>query len=383
MQNYLSINYFKGIVNKKYFFLLLFTTISLVISLQQILIGQINNFIIFRTALTHLTSHMNLYCGYPNEYHDTFLYNPSFIILFFPFFLLPTYLGLILWVQFICIIYYFTINGVFKKSDQVFIFLFTLIEFVTSTQSLQLNSTLACFMLLTYTLLEKNKPVLASLFVVLGVFIKVYPGLAVLLFIFYPNKLKFVIWGIIWATIAAALPLLVVSPEELISIYNQWFHSLASDNSLTESSKSLSLIGILFSWFSHPLMNTVAFQLIGLGILLVPFSLIKKHKNKVFRLLILVSIMLFVVLFNHASESPTYIIAVIACGIWYLNSRKNYFDKLLLLLVFLFTILLSTDIYPMYLRIHYFVPLSIKAIPVLLVWLKLQYDIYTLKTSIE
>lgn len=79
-----------------------YVILSIIIGVQHYLggPGSYNNFRIFRAALSHLAAHQNLHIGYPAEYSDLFLYNPSFCIFFAPFSLLPLPAGLILWLVF-------------------------------------------------------------------------------------------------------------------------------------------------------------------------------------------------------------------------------------------------------------------------------------------
>lgn len=100
-----------------------------------------------------------------------------------------------------------------------------------------------------------------------------------------------------------------------------------------------------------------------------------------FILLYLSLIILFVVIFNHADESPTYVIAITGVALWYAASPKKMTEHILLALVFAGCVLLPTDIYPKWLRAEYFVPLKIRVIPVTLLWLKILYDLLSYKLN--
>jgi len=123
-------------------------------------------------------------------------------------------------------------------------------------------------------------------------------------------------------------------------------------------------------------------MLTGVGVLmfLAPFTQIKKYSNPVFRQLILASLLIWVVLFNHKAESPTFIIAIAGVAIWYFSQPKSSVNLALLISTVLFTQLAPTDLYPSSLRETYFIPYVIKVFPVILVWIKVLYDsLWTVK----
>lgn len=111
-----------------------------------------------------------------------------------------------------------------------------------------------------------------------------------------------------------------------------------------------------------------------------------KFSNYTYRLLFVSSILIWMIIFNHKAESPTYIIAVTGVAIWYvlLNSDRciRSLDKIFMILVFVFTTLSPTELFPKI--IFRFVDYNIvKALPCILVWIKIQYDLYFRKTIIQ
>ncbi|MFX4396854.1 hypothetical protein ABTA35_19825, partial [Acinetobacter baumannii] len=71
-------------------------------------------------------------------------------------------------------------------------------------------------------------------------------------------------------------------------------------------------------------------------------------------------ILLFTVAFNPGVESPSYIIAVVGAALWYvLVPRKNW-EKIIMILVFVFTCLSPTEIFPRYIREEFMKPYHIK-----------------------
>lgn len=122
------------------------------------------------------------------------------------------------------------------------------------------------------------------------------------------------------------------------------------------------------------------FLILGLGVtlLLLPFLNLRSYGNPQFRCLLLASLLIWVIIFNHKAESPTYIIAMSGVAIWYFTQPKRPVNLVLLLLALALTSLSPTDLFPRYLRDHFFSPYKLKALPVILVWLKIQYDIMML-----
>jgi hypothetical protein len=170
------------------------------------------------------------------------------------------------------------------------------------------------------------------------------------------------------------IPLLFVSLNELIGIYRSWFNMLASDppNELNHS-----VMSVMKNWFGLNLDKKYV-QLAGIVLLIIPLLRWNLFQEKVFRLLFLCSILIWVVIFNHKAESATYIIAVAGCALWFFNSEQKPFDVFLIVLLILFTCLSPTDLFPKFLRQDYIVPYSLKGLPCILIWIKIQYELLSL-----
>ena len=98
------------------------------------------------------------------------------------------------------------------------------------------------------------------------------------------------------------------------------------------------------------------------------------YKNFYYRLLLLASVLLWIVIFNHKAESPTFIIAICGVAIWYFPQTRKTENLVLMLLALVFTMLSPTDLFPPYVRNNIFKPYVVKALPCILVWFKLTYD---------
>ena len=84
------------------------------------------------------------------------------------------------------------------------------------------------------------------------------------------------------------------------------------------------------------------------------------------------------VLFSTGSENSGYIIAVIGVAIWYTAApwQRSRCDMALMVYVFFFCTMAHSDLMPRFVREEWMKPYGLKALPVVLVWLKLCYEMY-------
>ena len=94
------------------------------------------------------------------------------------------------------------------------------------------------------------------------------------------------------------------------------------------------------------------------------------------------SILIWMVIFNHKAESPTFVIAVAGLAIWYIAQPATLVNKILIVFAFLLTVLSATDIFPAAIRKNYVIPYDLKALPCVFIWCKLIIDMvfYTPET---
>ena len=336
-----------------------------------------NNYLIFKNSFFHLLENKNLYTYHPKVQADLYKYSPTFALFFGVFSWLPDALGLLLWNGLNALVIYAILQLKFLKPNQKFlIWLFVVLEFITNIQSSQSNGLMAGLMILTFVFLERKNVILATLMVVLSIYLKLFGAVAFALFLFYPDKLKAAAYSILWMVLLFIAPLVVVPWQELIIQYKNWWVLLKNDNPVEYS---LSVMGWLKYWFNI-LPSSSMLTLIGVTLFLIPLTQVKKYTNPVFRQLILSSVLIWVVLFNHKAESPTFIIAIAGVGIWYFSQSKNTLNLILLLFTVVFTQFAPTDFIPKSIREQFFVPYVIKVFPIILVWMKVLYDaIWTVK----
>lgn len=334
-----------------------------------------NNLVIFKSSFGHLINNQNLYLYYPKEYFDLYKYSPAFSVLMAPFYYLPNEVGLFLFNIINTAVFIYAILKLRLPSDSLkFLFLFLFLEFGISMQWVQTNVLIASLIIFAFHSLEKKRLLLASLLIVLTIYIKIFGLVAVVLAIFYPGKLRFALYTIMWMALFAILPLIVISRNELIQQYQNWLNLLKWDH---EASYGVSFIGLVHSWFNlnFSKIGTVAVAAIIFCLPLLKFNCYKIYR---FRLQVLASLLIWIVIFNHRGESPTYIISLVGVGIWYFSQPPTTANKILLWLCLIFTSFTSTDlITPGWITEKYVDTYSIKAVFSIIIWFKLIVDLMT------
>ncbi len=117
----------------------------------------------------------------------------------------------------------------------------------------------------------------------------------------------------------------------------------------------------------------------GILAFLLPFSRFRMYKDKGFQFLLLCSVLLWIVIFNHKAESPTFIIAMAGVALWFVYSEKTKINIVLFISAFILVSLSPTDLFPRYLREEFVNPYVLKAFPCILIWFKIIYDMLVLQ----
>ena len=336
-----------------------------------------NNYKIFKQSYFHLIEGKDLYKEYPEEQWDLFKYSPSFPVFFGLFSHFPDILGINLWNLLNALILLFSIISLpsldIKKKH--FILYFILIEMMTSLQNQQSNTLIAGLLIFAFGFLEKDKYMLSSLFIVLSIFIKLFGIVFILLYFLYPKRWKLFLFSGFWFIIIFFLPLIHINFTQLKDEYIYWYHCVQNDQSI---SYGMSVYGWLKTWFdlNIPKVNTL---FAGMILLLIPFLKVKNIKDVNFRLMLLSSLLIWIVIFNHKAESPTFIIAMSGIAIWYSDQKNSLINLILIIACFILTSLSPTDIFPRNVRESYISPYVLKAVPCIFIWFKLTYDMLMYK----
>ena len=329
--------------------------------------ARYNNYVIFRNSFHHLKDQKDLYAYHEEEQWDLYKYSPSFAAFFGAFAIFPDLAGLSLWNllnALALLLGIYALPGI-SRYNKGLAALFCLIELLTSMQNQQSNALIAGLLLYSYASLEKQRWSLAALCIVFSVYIKIFGMVGFALYLFYYRHWwKLIFHTLLWSVLLFLLPFLFVDANQYRFLMESWLHMLSEDHS---ASLGLSVMGWLESWFGLT-PDKMVVVLAGVLLFCLPLLRFRSWKLPRFRQLTLASVLLWIVIFNHKAESPTFVIAVAGVFLWYLNSRRKTGELLLLLLCLLFTSLSSTDLFPPSLRQSLVVPYVLKAVPCIVVW---------------
>ena len=308
--------------------------------------AAINNYDIYAGVFEHTLQQKNLYIPYPGEYIDTNHYGPFFSVVIAPFALLPDYLGCFLWCVTNAWVLFYAIRQLpFTKKQQHIILLIGLVEMMTAIHNVQFNPMLTGWIVLSFVLIEKEKDFWAALFIVAGLFVKIYGIAGIAFFWFSKHKLKFVLSFIFWFVVLFCLPMIISSPAYIIQSYKDWYHSLveknaqnidASDSNLMQD---ISVMGMIRRIFKNEGLPNYFITVPAAILYALPFLRMRQYKAAAFRLSYLCLALIGVVIFSSSAESSTFVIAVMGIGIWYViqDPPKKIYHHVLIGLVILLT----------------------------------------------
>ena len=359
--------------------IVIYITVCILISLKIVFLETCDNYDCFKASHFHLIKNLDLYLSYPKEYHTEYNYSPFFAVFMGLFAYLPNWLGIFLWNGLHTIPFLFAIHKMpVTDTKKRFLYVFCLLEFITAAENVQTNATVTAFIMLVLIFQQKGKTTTSSFFFVFGSFFKIYVLTAGVFFLCYKKKGDFIWKSIAWGLLFFLMPLLVISWDQLLFLYQSWFTRLQAQ----AVRDALSLLGIINKHISTSIPQE---WVILTGTITMLLVLLKKqvHESLQYRLLYLAGILLFTVVFNPGVESPSYIIAVTGAAIWYINKPRVGWEKWLMIILFVFTCLSPTDIFPKFIREEYFTYYHVKAIPVIIVWAVCIKELFLFKSLSE
>lgn len=338
-----------------------------------------NNYLIFRQAYYHARAGLNLYAAYPNEYYDMYYYGPLFSLFVAPFAIPPEAVGLFLWEVANAVVIIVAVNMLpLDDRRKKIMLLLCLLEFANSVFYMQFNPMITAMIIISFILVEQGKDQWATLLIVLGAFVKLYPVVGLAFFVFSKDKPRFIIWTIAWFGIMMVLPMLISSPAYVINSYHQWFDALNYKSGLNvqlDTTQDWCLMGVVRRFSNNPMIPNLPFLIAGAIIFALPLTRFKQFNSLKFRLQILASALIMVVLFSTGSEHPTYIIAAAGAALYILIQDKPFTAiNIAFIIALLITALTPTDVFPRPIRVwcgHY----AVKAWPVIIIWFKLVYEL--------
>ncbi len=387
LQKFLTIFNKPFFKDKKYITIIWFL-MAIVSSVKQFLTHdtfKYNNYLIYKNVFFHTINKICLYAEYPAEYFDHNHYGPIFSIIIAPFAVLPDWLGMTLWSIFNTAILIWAINKLPLKSNQINLILWICAhEFLTTILSFQFNPIMAGIIVLSFVFISTRKDIWSAMVIILGMFVKLYGIVGLAFFFFSKHKVKFITALICWSIVFFILPMLISSPEYILQTYQEWFDRLIvknSENASLVSMQDISFMGMFRRILQNPNLSNLPFLLFGIICFGLPYLKISFYKTQQFQLLLLSSVLIFTVIFSSGSESPTYIIAMVGVAIWFVIKEKpvSKFDIFLLFFAIILTSFSPSDLIPKFIRENYIRPYALKALPCVLIWFKIIYEMMTLK----
>ena len=342
---------------------------------------------IFYHSFWHAWQQMPLYIIYPED-DNYFLYGPLFPLLMAPLAVLPYQLGRLCWMLIITYVPYWSIRqSFFSRSQQLFILWFIAVEAYTCILDSESNSLILACMLFSFYFIEKEKDFWAALLIALGTVTKIYGIVGLAFFFFSRHKLKFAGWVVAWTIILLVLPMLVFGVDYVWQEYHAWYDVLVHKNDLNQfaAGQNISLLGIVRKVSGIASYSDLWLIVPGVIAFCIPYLRLQQYQNMAFREAMLASVLMFVVLFSTGSESYGYIIAMAGVAIWYTTVpwKRNKWDLALMIFAFIITSMSPSDLFPKQIWRELIKPYSLKALPVVFIWLKLTYELYTRDYSSE
>ncbi|WP_338636565.1 glycosyltransferase family 87 protein [Spirobacillus cienkowskii] len=353
--------------------LLIYILVILIISLIKIFVSDnsANNYYIFLNSLKHILLQQNLYVHYNIEYFDLYKYSPLFPLIMFPFLLFNLKIGAILWNLFNALMLFKSIT-MFKISERkkVIVLAIILPEIINNANNFQSNALLAALFVMCYHLLEKNKLFLFSAASSFLLVFKIYGFFVAYNLIFKNVKtiFKFLLYTSFSLILLSLCIISISSYDYFISQFLSYFHLLKIET----SSYGMSLIAVSNN-FLNLNIHSMYYQVFGLilfSILIFKKIYLSNFKNNLLeheKIDLLILGLIFIVIFNQKTESPTIIIGALGVSI-YLAYYKEYqiFKSWVFWLKMLVTSLSSTDIVPKIIKINYLEPYNVKVIPLII-----------------
>ena len=342
-------------------------------TVQQGIQHQNNNYLIFRAASLHLLHAQDMYAAYPALHVDKFKYSPTFALLFLPFAVLPFALSTLLWNALNAGLLWAAIGMVLPRRGALVARAIVFMDMLGSLQNVQSNALVAALIILTFAAYERRHTVAGTVAAGIGASIKVFPLAGLSFAIFYPRKPRVAIATVAVSVGLLALPLLVTPLHTLLAQYASW-RAVESHDALDRGFTVMQMVELLFQrgWPNWPQ------QLAGVLLLVAPVMLRRdRWADWSFRRLYLCSVLVFCVIFNHQSESPTFVIAAAGAAIWFASlTRPTRTEWALFVFFVICTILASSDAMPKVVQREVFDRYHFKTVPCIALWVLLQVRLW-------
>ena len=340
------------------------------VTVQLLLADRINNLRSFRAASWNLLRHQDLYAAYPGLHLDFYKYSPTFAVLFLPFAAMPVWLSLLMWNLVGAGALYLALGAVLPRRQADVARAIAFLDMVGSLQTSQSNALVTALILWAFASYEREKSGRAGLAAAIGTSVKIFPLSAATFALFHPGRVRAALKMAAAAVVLLLLPLLVTSPTTLLAQYESW-RAIEAKDALDRGFTVMQMLHLSLGvdWPNWPV------QLAGVIALVAPI-LVRRDRwtDSRFRRLYLCSVLVFCIIFNHQSESSTFVIASTGVAIWFAQlEHRSRWDWVLLVLLVFGTMLASTSLMPGPLRRDLFGPYRFKTVPLVIFWIHLQW----------
>lgn len=282
------------------------------------------NYIDFRDATINFFQGISSYTPeYVAAHGRYFIYSPVFHYLFALFAYLPFYLGGYLWNLLGWTVFYFavkTLPGVLKERTAP-ILGFMLLFVMQSVFCFQYNLLVCCIFLLAFSLLENDHAFWAVALIMLSATTKIYGIVELALLLCYPKFWRNISYAVVCGLVFVLLPMTKLGLNGLIPWYMDWFHQLTDHTENTCTYISLIWAQPIRAWV---LPNMRIFQVCVLVLLGVFFFLSKKWWTSLpFKVGVLATLMIYIVLMSEAAEFTTHTISAAGFALWYFLKEEH------------------------------------------------------------
>jgi len=343
-----------------------------------------NNYLIYKHVFLNIIREANLYDFYPGLYLYQNHYGPSFSFIIAPFALMPDAIGIVFWCLVNALFLFYAIKKLPLDNRSIQLAMsISLLEMSGSIQSQQFNPILCSWIILAFVYMLKDRTSFAAFFISGGLLVKLY-GVVGLLFTPFSRKYtKMILWMLIAMVVLICIPMLYADASFVLHAYVDWYQRLLGKNqenimtNFTDGMQDISAMGMVRRITGINRLSNLFFLLPAGVLMLLPLLKRKYYEDNRFKLFYLAQVLIGLVIFSTSAESPTYVIAVTGFAIWYaaFGEERPQWMKWMLALLFLLTILSSTDLFPLYVRNTFIKPFALKALPCVLAWLVITYQL--------
>ena len=169
------------------------------------------------------------------------------------------------------------------------------------------------------------------------------------------------------------------STDYIIHTYQEWYYDILDKNieNTTSDFQDISVMGMVRRILGDSTISNIPFLIGGVVLFASQYLRINQYSKLGYRLLLLASTLIFTVIFSSGSESPTYIIAFVGVAIWFVIQPRPFSGFKIFLFVFaiVLTSLSPSDLIPAFIKENYVKPYSLKALPCILIWFVIVYEL--------